>query len=344
MKTAIFNNLYFPYNRGGAEEVVRSDIEKRLSQGEDLILFTAGPKQKKGKVGQLTIYRSPSRYLKLASLSRLSRLLWQLGQFCPLRGKEIIRAIDKEKPDLALTHNLMGLGWRLPRALAKRGIRQEHFLHDVQLLHPSGLMFKGKEKILDSLPAKLYQSITRNYFKETAKVISPSRWLLDEHLKRGFFKKAETEIRPFEARGITDEKRHQDKRLLFVGQIEKHKGILLLLEAFREIPDADFRLDVIGDGNLLEEAKQKAEGDRRIFFHGRLEREAMLGLIQAAYILVLPSLCYENYPTVIKQAQAAGLRVLASDLGGTREAIGLNDRLFKGGDKESLKEVLKTMI
>jgi len=344
MKTAIFNNLYFPYNRGGAEEVVRAEIEKRLSQGEELILFTTGPKQDSEKIGRLTIYRFPSRYLKLADLPWLGRLLWQLGQFCSLRAKKIIEAIETEKPNLALTHNLMGLGWNIPRVLARQGIQQEHFLHDIQLLHPSGLVFKGRERILDSLFAKLYQSLTKSCFKKTAKVISPSRWLLDEHLKRGFFKKAETEIRPFEAKGIANENRHQAKRLLFVGQIEKHKGIFLLLDAFREMPDPELRLDIVGDGKLLEKAKQKAEGDKRIVFQGRLNKKAMLDLMQEASLLVLPSLCYENYPTVIKQAQAAGLRVLASDLGGTKESIGQNDRLFSGGDKESLKEALKAMV
>ena len=50
----------------------------------------------------------------------------------------------------------------------------------------------------------------------------------------------------------------------------------------------------------------------------------------------MPSLCYENSPTIIIEAKNLGVQVIASNLGGVPEIVGQNDILFNPGDERDL--------
>lgn len=359
MKIALFNNLYYPYNRGGAETVVEKMIADLRAQNHKVILFTLRPKDDAeintnagDETNGLKIYRFASDYSRLAEFTRAKKLFWHLSDtFSKRKIKAIKKILITEKPELVITHNLMGLGLRLPQTLKKMNIRHEHYLHDIQLLHPSGLMMLGKEQIIDSPSAKIYQYFTRLFFGSPEKVFSPSNWLLKEHRKRGFFKDSAGEVkRPALAedeKAIGERKSNPrpNKNFLFVGQIEDHKGVKLLLQAFQEALKIkpEMNLTVVGDGSLLGEAKKIAGGDERIKFRGRLDGAEIKSLMAAGGYLIVPSLCYENSPTTIYEAHSVGLTVLAADIGGIPEIINADDRLFKPGDKDDLvKNILES--
>jgi glycosyltransferase involved in cell wall biosynthesis len=166
---------------------------------------------------------------------------------------------------------------------------------------------------------------------------------LDEHLKRGYFKKSKTEIQKLEnilnfnlSDNAARAKTKPFKHLLFVGQIEKHKGILFLLEAFKKLASEDMTLTIAGDGSLLPLIRERFSKDKRIQILGRPEKSALEKYYQEADALIMPSLCYENYPTVIIEARQVGLSVIASNLGGIPEAISSGDWLFTPGDANDL--------
>jgi len=136
-------------------------------------------------------------------------------------------------------------------------LKHIHTLHDIQLLHPSGLMLFGKERIVDSIAAKIYQLICKELFSGVLVVVSPSKWLMNEHEKRGFFAKAEKIVlpNPFFADKTASvhngEKTRKEFKMIYAGLIEEHKGILFLLRALDllagKIPA--LRLTVAGDGS-----------------------------------------------------------------------------------------------
>lgn len=360
MKIALANNLYYPYNRGGAETVIKKMITDLRTQNHEVILFTLHPKKDNLKnvssekiqisTGDgIKIYRFASNYFRLAEFSPLKKLLWHSGDIFSWKKTATIKKIlIDEKPELIITHNLMGLGFQLPRVVRKLGIRHEHYLHDIQLLHPSGLMMFGEEWRVDSLSAKIYQYFTRNAFNSPAKVTSPSDWLLQEHLKRGFFTDSTKEVK--KSNIIEDEiaiserkdNPHSAKNFLFVGQIEYHKGIILLIKAFKKAlrTKSDMHLTIIGDGGLLDEAKKIANKNTHIEFRGRVDNSEIKSLMAASSYLIVPSLCYENSPTTIYEAHAVGLPVIAANIGGIPEIIQAGDKLFIPGDSEELKNKL----
>ncbi len=134
---------------------------------------------------------------------------------------------------------------------------------------------------------------------------------------------------------------------MFLGQIEKHKGVFLLIDAFNGIAKKypEVELLIVGDGSQLETARQRAAGNANIKFLGWPGDEAADKLFGTADCLVYPSLVYENCPNAIQRALAAGLTVLASDLGGIPELVNKNaGLLFKPADANDLAEKMARMI
>lgn len=356
MKICLINNLYAPYSRGGAEKVVAAIQQEYQQAGHEVFLITTKPKQPQLETrSEVRIFYFPSSFYNLGKKSLAWRLFWHINNlFSCTNYRRLRRILRQEKPELVITHNLMGLGFMAARAIKKSGASHHHFLHDIQLLHPSGLIIWGQENIVFSLPARLYQLITRFCLAKPDLVISPSRWLLAKHLKQGFFNGSPTEIRPLAPilTGLRDvsqdinkigileetviEKSSEPKKLLFAGQIEKHKGIIFLLQAFQKFATTNSTLTIAGDGVLLNSLRQAYQKDGRIKFLGRLNKEELGAEMKKADALVMPSLCYENSPTVILEAQNAGLPVVASRLGGIPEIIGPRDRLFTPADEIDL--------
>lgn len=359
MKIALANNLYYPFNRGGAEAVVKKMVTDLTAGGHEVFLITTiSPEETIPQVEELNelkfkIYHIISGYYNLAHTPLILKIFWHIGNIFSFRKTRIIKKIlQTEKPDLILTHNLMGLGFLLPRAIKKLKIRHEHYLHDIQLLHPSGLIMFGQEKIIDSLAAKLYQLFTRTLFASPAKIISPSVWLLEQYRQRGFFRNSETEVKNLISADSKEQKAEASKNnlsetsknnphqnFLFVGQVEYHKGIFLLIKAFQAalLINSNLKLTVIGNGEQLEKAKKLTENNEQIKFSGRLDGSQVKALMAESDCLIVPSLCYENAPLTIFEAHAAGLSVLAANIGGIPEIIKVNDELFKPGDVEDLK-------
>lgn len=344
MKIGLAHNLYGERAKGGAEKLVQKMIEDFLNDGHEVFLISLKDKSenfeiKTGEDPLFKKYLIPSSYSNLGEQKIYKKLFWHLSNFCNPKRKNLLQNIvDSEMPDLFISHNLIGIGFFLSKILQKRGIRHEHFLHDIQLLHPSGLMFAGKEKLINSLPAKTYQAITKHFFKSTAKVISPSKWLMEEHLKRQFFTMTDKEIRRLrelkKSEKIINNKK--DGAFLFVGQIEKHKGILFLIKAFKKIENKNISLRVAGDGRDFILAQKETGDDKRIIFLGRLNELAIQEEMKKARALIVPSLCYENSPTVIYEAGEFALPVIASKIGGIPEILSEKDISFEAENESDL--------
>ncbi len=348
MKIALLNNLYEPFNRGGAEKVVSLLAQDFINQGHEVFIITTRPiNATEPKIDSLKVYYLPSRYYDLNRLSKMARFFWQVGNvFDLVQTKKVKAILKKEKPDLISTHNLMGLSFLTPRLIRCLKIRQEHYLHDIQLLHPSGLMFYGQEKKIDSLSAKFYQLFTRCFFASPVKVISPSEWLMEQYKQRGFFRRSELEVRPFklapEQKIVNQPARTSGRHFLYVGQMEDHKGIFLLINAFKKLPDKQAKLIMVGDGTKLSRAKEQASTDQRISFWGKYQGQELEKLMAQSDYLVIPSLCYENSPTTILEAHACGVPVIAARIGGIPEITNRDDKLFEPGNETDLLNKLQS--
>jgi len=71
---------------------------------------------------------------------------------------------------------------------------------------------------------------------------------------------------------------------------------------------------------------------------GQVGSKEVVSLLQGACFLVLPSVCYENFPLTIAEAFACGVPVIASRLGAIAEIVadGKTGLHFTAGDEADL--------
>ena len=133
---------------------------------------------------------------------------------------------------------------------------------------------------------------------------------------------------------------------MYVGTLGKHKGVQTLITAFKHIPSPDIRLHIVGKGPDQEEFKQIASNDKRIIFHGFIENENVIKLIETANIMVVPSICYDNSPVVINESFITGTPVIGSKIGGIPENIheNVNGYLFEPENHDELKDHIIDLI
>ena len=352
MKICVINNLYKPFNRGGAEKVMETIIAGLRDAGHKVFIITTNPRFGNFKLENenLDIYHINSSYYNLNKFSNYSKFFWHiLDVFNFVSYFKIKKILRSERCDAVITNNLMGVGFLTPMAVGSLKIKHLHIVHDIQLIHPSGLMYYGEEGIIDNFFAKLYSNVCRRLFAGTPAVIFPSRWLKDFYLKRNFFAQSKIQVlpNPVESALAQAGERPGNFKFLFLGQIEKHKGIFLLINAFNRLKEKypEVELLIAGDGSQLERAHKLAAENENIKFLGWLGGEAAAESLNSSHCLVYPSLVYENCPNAIQRAIVAGLPVLASDLGGIPELLNKNTgKLFKPADEKDLVEKMSWMI
>ncbi len=334
MKVCLINHFYRPFIGSGAENVVENIVDGFLKNGDEILVITTKPRfcrQITPPSNQRIFYLGSSFHF-FCKMPYFFRIFWHLFNiFDFLTARKVKKILRKEKPDLVITNNLAGMSYLIPPVIKELKIKHLHILHDIQLLHPSGLLIFGRESKMAGWPAKIYQFFVRIRFSKVDVVVSPSRWLLDAHLSRGFFIKAQKKIlsNPVIAEGTqTLEKLDRDGdvfKILCVAQIEEHKGIFFLLKAWQQLLSSGFKGGVkllfVGDGQKKDKLESLIKKDKDVEYLGRLDRPGVYSSMLQSDLLVVPSLCYENSPTVIFEAISKGLPVLAANIGGVGEII-----------------------
>ncbi|MCK6541059.1 glycosyltransferase family 4 protein [bacterium] len=137
---------------------------------------------------------------------------------------------------------------------------------------------------------------------------------------------------------------HKTKDLLFVGAIERRKGIFELMRALPIIisrfPDVRLRIVGSGDRKTLSELKQltkELQVDERIDWLGFQNADEIKKLHDKSCILLHPSYI-DNSPNSVVEAMVSGLPVIASNVGGIPSIIqdGVTGLLCNARDENDL--------
>lgn len=157
-------------------------------------------------------------------------------------------------------------------------------------------------------------------------------------------------VSPNKSKFQIDPEAHKIK-IGFIGTLNYHKGAHILLKAIRCLSEEDSLIvKVYGNQDqfplYVRLLKRIAKGDQRIKFEGTFANHQIYRIMKGIDILVVPSIWYENTPLVILSAQAFGLPVIATDLGGINEIVTdrKNGFLFKRGDDHQLSKIIQTLI
>ncbi|MUG45287.1 glycosyltransferase family 4 protein [Paenibacillus woosongensis] len=126
--------------------------------------------------------------------------------------------------------------------------------------------------------------------------------------------------------GVTDvypinrkEKPGTKKNMVFVGRLEKEKGIQQLCECIStDLIKNEVDFEVIGTGSLETELRQKY--DKKIQFSGYIDRQQVYQKLAATDYIVIPSLD-EQFGIVALEAMVVGAVPIASNIGGLKQII-----------------------
>ena len=139
--------------------------------------------------------------------------------------------------------------------------------------------------------------------------------------------------------------------IVFIGRLEKRKGLDYLLEAYRqvkpEIPDS--RLIIVGPGvreRRRYEKKVARNGPRDVVFIGYATHGDLPRYYQTADVVCCPATGRESFGIVLLEAMAVGKPIVATDIQGYNGVLthGSEGLLVPPRNAEKLTEALTTLI
>ena len=356
----------------GGTEVYVADLASRLRQrGHDVALFTGS-----GKAGERCWDGIPLRAVP-GGLRRGPG-----ANFLATFGSREAEAAFQDqlgglKPDIIHFHHLLGLSTRLVALARNAGIPTCFTLHDYwfmcpksQLIDHRGLPCLGPRAGVNCARCG-GQRLNRPAAEPFAPLAAPLFILRERRVKRAVAS-ADLVLAPSSfvvemalAGGIPGEKLRRvcfgvdaasgvawrprpagaPLRVTYLGGIDWSKGVhLLLAAAQRAGPVAAVRVY----GDLAAQPDYAASLRAAVLWSpaqlmGQVSRTEVPAVLADTDLLAVPSLWYENSPMVIAEAKAAGIPVVASDIGALPEQVrhGETGLLFPPGDVEALAEAMR---
>lgn len=118
---------------------------------------------------------------------------------------------------------------------------------------------------------------------------------------------------------------NNNKYILYIGRMDSEKGLFDLVESARYVCNkrSDISFILAGSGKDLNKLKKKTKKlglEGKFKFLGQVEKSQIVELYQKASIFVLPSY-HEGLPTVLLEAMACGLPIIATNVRGNNDLI-----------------------
>lgn len=142
-------------------------------------------------------------------------------------------------------------------------------------------------------------------------------------------------------------------RVVFVGRMVRDKGADVLVEAMHLLQRDDVALTVVGSRGFSATDPptefERALRDRaaslgdRVSFRPFLPRSQVARLLGSSDVLVVPSRWAEPFALTVREGQASGMAVVASEVGGIPEALGGAGVMVPPDDPEALADVLTVL-
>ncbi len=298
----MINGPLYPESLGGAEIFAHSLATELKQRGHEVIMI--------GNLKEDTSLNIPYRVISLGPFrrisSRLSNLLWIEDI---LRRKGLVD--ERGKVFSVMAHSSI-LGQRVKSITGSR-------LH---LLMFGGLDLDILANPIISPSYYLYSKIGLLLLNRKSRFVVMSRSMLLKATKSGISKDRCRIIPTFIEQRFFDidakDSILNEYNVIFVGRLEKVKGVDLLLDALRLVRKRSphVKLIVYGRGSLENYVARHGFVD----FKGPLPYEKVHEAYRKATIFVLPSR-YEGLPNSLLQAMASGLPVVATRVGGVPELI-----------------------
>ena len=259
----------------------------------------------------------------------LSNLLTQQTGRPVVHGRRIAEELAKGRFDVTVFHNVSLVGG--PGLLSYGSGVKIYMAHEHWLVCPSHVLWRHNREVCTGReclrcvatyrrPPQAWR-YTGYLERQTDKVdafIAMSEFSRRKHAEFGFPR--EMEVVPYflpETGNAevteADEVNEGRPYFLFVGRLEKIKGLDDVIPVFRDFDRAD--LLIAGDGDYAEVLKTVAAGNPRVKFLGRVAPADLSRYYRHAAALLVPSVCFETFGIIIIESFRQGTPVVARRIG-----------------------------
>ncbi len=340
LRFCMITTFYPPYNLGGdgifvhrlSNELARRGHHVEVIHCIDAYRFKTRrePRESYDDHPNVTVHglRSP--------FGILSPLATQQTGF-PLFKAAHIRKILEAPFDVIHYHNISLVGG--PKILKYGQAIKLYTMHEYWLVCPTHVLFRFNRAacirphcFACSLTYKRppqwwrYFGVLNAAVKHVDAFIAPSRFSIEAHHQRGFnipivhlplFAPSAEVASP--SSGDPGAQAPDAPYFLFVGRLEKLKGLHTIIPIFRHHPKA--QLWIAGTGSDETQLQQLAEGSVNIRFLGHLSSRTLQAAYRQAVAVIVPSLGLESFTQVVIEAFAQQTPVIARKVGGLPELI-----------------------
>jgi glycosyltransferase involved in cell wall biosynthesis len=293
--------------------------------------------------------------------------------YCFEAKNKIKKVIDLKKPQIAHIHNFnYHLTPSILGPLIKKRIPIIQTLHDYHIICPSHNLYdfckmqictdcKGKhffnaakkrcikESFLKSLVGAIEGYLIKLLRVNSQKIdlfVSPSKFLRDRIIEYGIDSKKICHIPNFIDTDGIQPNLSNDNYFVYFGRLEKFKGVLTLVRAFREIKNS--RLLILGRGSLNDVIQGIIEKDnlKNIRLLGFKKKRDLYRILTNCIATIIPSEWFENNPISALESFAFGKPVIGSNIGGLPEIIreGVTGYLFDAGNHRELTKKIQICL
>ena len=343
MRILIVHNRY--QQRGGEDAVFEAESQLLRRFGEDVQVYERSNVELKD-------------YDVLQKMNFLFEINWSKKTYADIK-----RILKGFRPDVVHVHNIFYMiSPSIYNACQEEGVPVVQSLHNFRLRCANGLFFRNNrvcEKCLDgslwwgvwyrcyknssfmtALTVRLLDHYWRNrtWQEKVTYYLTATEFTRSKYIKAGISAgKIIVKSNFFDHSPLASQGDSQGYAL-YVGRLSHEKGVKVLLKAWKSL--LEFPLKIMGDGPLMDELKAYAakENLKLVEFLGYVPHQDYEAYLRNAKFVVVPSLCYENFPRIVAEAYAYGKPVLASRIGSFIELVRDNETgfLFEAGNSEDL--------
>ncbi|MGJ5620579.1 glycosyltransferase family 4 protein [Sulfitobacter sp. MF3-043] len=334
LRIVMFTTFYPPYSFGGdaigiqrmARALAARGHDVTVVHDEDSYLILGGRPQAEG---------APDGVRRVGLRSRhgiLSNLLTQQVGYPVIHAARIREILDERKPYIIWHNNTSLIGG--PGLLPMGEGLKIYEAHEHWLVCPTHVLWRHGRELCDKRqclrcvlnyrrPPQLwrYTGALDRALNHMDLIIAKSEFSRAKH--REFGLRQDMEVLPYFLPDLPTLAEpytgHPSPYFLFVGRLERIKGLQDAFPAMDRYPDAD--LLILGDGDYAGELRQLAAGNPRIKFLGRKPPEELDAYYRGALGLIVPSVCYETFGIILIESFRLGTPVIARRLGPFPEIV-----------------------
>jgi len=372
MRIALVNYRYFV--SGGPERYMFNIKEVLEKNGHEVIPFSiTGSKNEKSEyekyflktIDDATYFAESKKSIKVV-LKSFTRMFYSFEA-----KKCFSKFLDDVKPDLVyIIHYHNKISPSIISAAKKRKIPVIHRISDFQYMCPNALFYNDVKGICEDCLTGHKMSCVKNRCVMNSKVYSaiklgakmlhdfigvrnwidafvvPSGFTLKKLNQYGIPQEKLNHIPTFFNLKNADPEVTYDPYFLFVGRLEKQKGLMTLVKAFVK---SGLNLKIIGFSNDGYEDELKdflKDKEHHIEFLGRKTFAEIEPYLKSCLCTLVPSEWYDNFPNVILESFAYKKPVIATDIGSLPELVvdGETGYLFDYADVDVLAEKARLAI